>query len=72
MNDDRAIQTAASLLRARAQGPEVKKRRDASWMLALADWLESWAGVEVDLNAAYSDDYKHALTVARAYLGDRR
>ena len=33
---------------------------------ALADWLGSWGGVEIDEHASMPDDLRHALVIARA------
>lgn len=38
--------------------------------LAVAAWLESWAGLDVSEHGPHSDDWAHALRIARAYLGD--
>lgn len=43
---------------------------DPVLMLALADWLESWAGLEVREDGPHPDDWAHALKVARLYLRD--
>lgn len=46
----------------------------ASWhplvALAVAAWLESWAEVEVSEHGPHTDDWAHALKIARAYFGD--
>lgn len=36
----------------------------------VAAWLESWAGIDVSEHGPHSDDWAHALRIARAYLGD--
>ena len=46
--------TVAALLRAR--GP-------------LANWLDSWTGIDLREDAALPEDAQHALAVARAVLG---
>lgn len=33
---------------------------------ALADWLASWDGADIDEHAAMPDDLRHALLIARA------
>jgi hypothetical protein len=38
--------------------------------LTVAAWLESWAGLDVAEDRPYSDDWAHALRIARVYLGD--
>lgn len=39
--------------------------------LTLADWLESWTGIELREDAAMPEDARHALAVARALLGSQ-
>lgn len=38
--------------------------------LAVAAFLESWGDIEVSEYGPHTDDWKHALTIARAYLGE--
>ncbi|MFK0140675.1 hypothetical protein [Streptomyces murinus] len=37
--------------------------------LALADWLDSWTGIDLRDDGPLPEDAQHALTVARALLG---
>jgi hypothetical protein len=32
----------------------------------IADWLDSWDGVDIDEHASMPDDLRHALVIARA------
>jgi hypothetical protein len=36
--------------------------------LLIAAWLESWAGIDISEHGPHSDDWAHALRIARAYL----
>jgi len=38
--------------------------------LALADWLDSLTGIEVNEHGPMDDEYRHALATARALLGE--
>ncbi|WP_017602226.1 hypothetical protein [Nocardiopsis lucentensis] len=38
--------------------------------LAVADWLDSWDGVDLDPHGPLPTDYEHALNIARALLGE--
>lgn len=38
--------------------------------LAVAGWLESWDGVDLDPSGPMPADYEHAVNVARALLGE--
>jgi hypothetical protein len=38
---------------------------------ALADWLDSWTGIELSEGAALPEDASHALAVARAINANR-
>ena len=40
----------------------------AGFLLLVAGWLESWEGLSIPDSAAHSDDYDHAVAIARAYL----
>lgn len=37
--------------------------------LAVADWLESLTGVEIDEHGPLAEEYRHGLAVARTILG---
>jgi hypothetical protein len=55
------------------EGGGVAKLADAAYIAAvhpglgaaLADWLDSWTGIEVREDAAMPEDLRHALAVAR-------
>ncbi|MGW8326512.1 hypothetical protein ACWGLE_01250 [Streptomyces sp. NPDC055897] len=61
------------------EGGGVERLADARYIAALhpgvgaalADWLDSWSGIEVREDAAMPEDLRHALAVARKINGSQ-
>jgi hypothetical protein len=59
-----ALHEAAERIRADFNERDPK----AGFLLLVAGWLETWEGLNIPDSAAHSDDYDHAVAIARAYL----
>lgn len=55
----------------RTRHGEYAAAMDPTVGLALADWLDSWVGIDFSEHAAMAGDLAHALAVARAINGSQ-
>jgi hypothetical protein len=63
------IQRAVTSLRAgsRRHRPDGQEEQ---FLLAVARWLATWQHSPLTESSAYPEDWKHALAVSRAWLGE--
>lgn len=47
------------------------RRIDIALRGPIAEWLDSWTGIDLDESAAMPEDARHALAVARAILQEQ-